>query len=94
MRDLYVVKIAEANTLQKTKTNNDARTLIFNTGKPGARAGDSSRTSQGPMHPLNFPSKPTDEEAKFRYQAAMESSVRSHDFIDRVLNSKITVAGS
>lgn len=63
------------------------------TGKPGARAGDRSyQRPQGPMRPVDFPAKPNVDDARYRYQAAIEGSVKHTDLADRALDAKITIS--
>ena len=62
-------------------------------GKPGTRAGERAQTRpQGPMKSVTFPPKPPAEDAKFRYQAPVESGVKTADLADRVLDAQITIS--
>jgi hypothetical protein len=64
-----------------------------NTGKPGARAADPSRTRyQGPMKPVAMPPKPAADEGRFHYKSAIESSVETKTIVDRTLDSQITLS--
>lgn len=44
------------------------------------------------MRPVAFPPKPPADDAKFRYQAAIETSVNASDLADRALDAKITLS--
>ena len=62
-------------------------------GKQGTRPGDIPYPRpQGPMRPVTYPTKPSAEEAKFHYQAPIESSIKVEDITDRVLDSKVVVS--
>jgi hypothetical protein len=61
-------------------------------GKPGTRAGDRPPTRpQGPMRPVTIPPKPVAEDPKFRYQSAVETSVKTSELAERALDAKITI---
>ena len=61
-------------------------------GKPGARAGDNPPPRpQGPMRPVNYQPRQSSDDPKFRYQSAIESTVKPSEVADRALDAKITV---
>jgi hypothetical protein len=60
-------------------------------GRQGARAGAPPQRPQGPMKPVDLPPKPMDD-SKHRYQAAIESSVKTSDLADQALDTKITIS--
>ena len=67
--------------------------LSSTTGKPGARAGDRPhQRSQGPMHPVTFPTKPPADDPKYRYKTAVETDVKTTDIADRTLDATITIS--
>lgn len=47
---------------------------------------------QGPIRPVEFPSKPAPEEPKFHYQAPVEASVKTREIVDRALDATITLS--
>ena len=62
-------------------------------GKPGARAGEQPvPRTQGPMKPTTYEPRPHAEEAKFRYQAPIEATVKSSDLFDRAMEASVTTS--
>jgi hypothetical protein len=62
-------------------------------GKPGARAGERPQMRpQGPMRPVSFPQKPAPDDPKYRYQAPIESNVKTTELADRALDAQITIS--
>ena len=65
-------------------------------GRPGDRARDppphTPRLPQGPMKPVEMPTKPPAEEPKYRYQSPIESAVKTSELVDRALESKVTLS--
>ena len=63
-------------------------------GKPGARAGDrpSPQRPQGPMRPVNIQPKPAASDPQFRYQSAIESSVKPSELANRALDATFTIS--
>jgi hypothetical protein len=61
-------------------------------GKPGTRAGDQLRRPQGPMRPVDIPPKPAASDPQYRYQSAIESSVKASDIVDRALDATVTIS--
>ena len=61
------------------------------TGKPGARP---DARPQGPMRPVTFPTKPAavSDDQKFRYQAPVETNVKTSTLADRALDAQITIS--
>ena len=48
--------------------------------------------SQGPMKPINMPPKPAPEEPKYKYQSAIETSIKTSDLVERALDAKVTLS--
>ena len=48
--------------------------------------------TQGPMKPVTMVPKPPAEDHKFRYQSAIENSVKTTDIVDRFMNSTFTLS--
>ena len=72
----------------------DSTTSSHSAGKPGARAGSKDvppQRNQGPMKPVDFPSK-SSEEQKHRYHSPIESSAKASDLADRALDTQITIS--
>ena len=62
-------------------------------GKSGTRARDQNPPRpQGPMKLISMPQKPPADDTKFRYQAAIENTVKASDLADRALDATITVS--
>ena len=45
-----------------------------------------------PMKPIAVVPKPSTEDAKYRYQSAIEASVKSSDVVDKLLDTQVTVS--
>ena len=73
-----------------------SRTTAPRTGRPGDRARDppphAPRLPQGPMKPVEMPTKPPADDPKYRYQSAIETSVKTTELVDRALESKVTLS--
>ena len=54
--------------------------------------GSSPELPQGPMRPVEFPTKPPADQGKFKYQASIETSVRVGDLLDKVLDAPVTIS--
>ncbi len=77
---------------QTTAPRQDLPATPNTAGKPGTRAGEHLPSRpQGPMRPVNFQPRPPAEEQKFRYQSAIESTVKPGDVADRALDAKIMI---
>lgn len=62
-------------------------------GRPGTRAGAVPiPRPQGPMRPVDLPSKPPTDDAKFRYQSSVENDVNPADVASRALDTKVTIS--
>lgn len=61
-------------------------------GKPGALAGTSQNRPQGPIKPIAMQPKPSADESRTRYHAAIEDSAKASDILERVLDIKIPVS--
>lgn len=87
-----ILKPSQPSTSQSsTSQPNPPVPNVF--GRPGARAGALPiPRSQGPMRPVNLPPKPAAEDAKYRYQSAIENNVDTSDIANRVLDAKVTLS--
>ena len=53
--------------------------------------GKPSDGPRGPQKPSTFPAKPQHDEAKFRYQSAVETTVKTAELLDRALDASVLV---
>ena len=72
------------------------RTSAPHIGRPGDRARDppphAPRLPQGPMKPVEMPTKPPADDPKTRYQSPIETMVKTSELVDRALDSKVTLS--
>ena len=76
----------------QTKPAQPSKQVPANSARPSPRDDSPNQHPQGPMRPVNMPPRPSADDAKFRYQAPVESSVKVDEIIERALNAQISIS--